>query len=46
VRDLVERAFGGSAARLVLHALEAERASDEDRALIRKMLNEYDGGAR
>lgn len=43
VRDLVERAFGGSAARLVMHALASERASAEDRALIRKMLNETEG---
>jgi predicted transcriptional regulator len=46
VRDLVERAFGGSAARLVLHALDGERASAEDRALIREMLKEYEGGAK
>ena len=46
IRDLVERAFGGSAARLVMHALASERASAEDRALIRKMLKEYEGGAK
>jgi len=46
VRDLVERAFGGSATRLVMHALASERASAEDRALIRKMLKEYEGGAK
>jgi predicted transcriptional regulator len=46
VRDLVERAFGGSAARLVLHALASERASAEDRALIRKMLKDHEEEGR
>jgi BlaI family penicillinase repressor len=46
VRDLAERAFGGSAARLVLHALTSERASDEDRALIRKLLKDYEEGRK
>jgi BlaI family penicillinase repressor len=46
VRDLAERAFGGSAARLVLHALSSERSSDEDRALIRKLLKDYEEGPK
>ena len=42
VRDLLERAFNGSAAKLVMHALSSERASAEDRALIRKLLKDYE----
>ena len=42
VSDLLDRAFNGSAARLVMQALESKRASAEDRALIRKMLAEYE----
>jgi predicted transcriptional regulator len=42
VRDLLERAFNGSATKLVMHALSSERASAEDRDLIRKMLKEYE----
>lgn len=41
-KDLVERAFGGSAARLVMSALSAKRASVEERAEIRRMLDEMD----
>jgi predicted transcriptional regulator len=46
VRDLLERAFGGSAAKLVMQALSSERASDEDRDMIRKMLDEYEENQR
>jgi predicted transcriptional regulator len=46
VSDLLDRAFNGSAARLVLQALESRRASAEDRALIRKMLAEYERGRK
>ena len=42
VSDLLDRAFNGSAARLVLQALESKRASAEDRDLIRKMLADYE----
>jgi predicted transcriptional regulator len=46
VRDLAERAFGGSAARLVMRALAAERATPEERALIRRMLESHEEGER
>jgi predicted transcriptional regulator len=43
VGDLLERAFGGSAAKLVLQALAAKRASPEERREIRELLKENDG---
>jgi len=39
VRDLVDRAFGGSASQLVLHALGARKASREELARIRELLD-------
>lgn len=39
VRDLVDRAFGGSAAKLVLQALASRRASAEDLRDIRKAID-------
>jgi predicted transcriptional regulator len=38
VGDLLERAFGGSAAKLVLQALDATRATAEERRQIRDLL--------
>jgi predicted transcriptional regulator len=46
VRDLVERAFGGSAARLALRALESKRATREELAQIRRLLDNYERGAK
>jgi BlaI family penicillinase repressor len=46
VADLLERAFGGSMRRLVMHALTAQKASRKDLAEIRKVLDELDGGAK
>jgi BlaI family transcriptional regulator, penicillinase repressor len=46
VSDLLERAFGGSAAKLVLQALAANRATPEELAEIRKLLDRQRGGAR
>jgi predicted transcriptional regulator len=43
VGDLAERAFGGSAGQLVLHALSTRRASKEELAEIRKLLDEVEG---
>ena len=40
LRDLADRAFGGSAASLVMQALASEKASPEDLAEIRKLLNQ------
>src|SRR5687768_6845633 len=38
VRDLVDRAFGGSASKLVLQALSARRATPEELGEIRKLI--------
>jgi predicted transcriptional regulator len=49
VADLVDRAFDGSAAGLVMHALSAERASPDELREIRKLLdgmNRSAGGKR
>jgi predicted transcriptional regulator len=41
VQDLVDRAFGGSAAQLVLRALSADGASDAELKEIRKLIDDY-----
>lgn len=46
VGDLLQRAFDGSARKLVLQALSTERASADELAEIRQMLDELEGGAR
>jgi BlaI family transcriptional regulator, penicillinase repressor len=46
VGHLLERAFGGSAQKLVLQALAAKKASPAELAEIRKLLDEMDGGAK
>ena len=38
IRDLMDRAFGGSSSRLVLQALASKRASSDELAEIRRML--------
>ncbi len=40
VKDLVERAFGGSAEKLVLQALRSKRATSDELERIRKMVDE------
>ena len=40
VRVLLDRAFGGSAAKMVMQALSAKRASAEEMTEIRKMINQ------
>lgn len=42
VRDLMGRAFGGSPGKLVMQALSEERASAEELAAIRQLLDEMD----
>ncbi len=42
LRDLVDRAFHGSASMLVQHALAAKRASPAEIAEIRALLNKYE----
>ena len=43
VHDLLDRAFGGSMHKLVLHALSARPASAEELEKIRKLLDELKG---
>jgi BlaI family transcriptional regulator, penicillinase repressor len=47
VDDLLDRVFGGSAARMVMQALAAKKANPEDLAEIRHLLDEFEqnGGA-
>ncbi len=42
--DLLERAFAGSTGRLVMQALSSRRASPEDLAAIRKLLDQWERG--
>jgi predicted transcriptional regulator len=44
VSDLVDRAFGGSAAALVMQALSSRAASAEELAEIRRLIDEYQSG--
>jgi BlaI family transcriptional regulator, penicillinase repressor len=46
VADLLERAFEGSMSRLVLQALSAKKATPEELAEIRKILKNYERGAK
>ena len=41
LKDLLDKAFGGSSAELVLQALATKRASREELRQIRKLLDEY-----
>jgi len=44
--DLLQRAFNGSAKNLILGVLSARRASKQELAEIRKMLDEYEEGRK
>lgn len=46
VKDLAARAFGGSLEQLVLQALSSKRASKQELAEIRKLLDQLEGGAK
>jgi BlaI family transcriptional regulator, penicillinase repressor len=46
VSDLLNRAFGGSAAKLVLQALAANKTSPEELAEIKRFLDKKRGGSR
>jgi predicted transcriptional regulator len=46
IKDLVERAFGGSAKRLVMQALEGKKASPSELAKIEKILNKLERGEK
>jgi predicted transcriptional regulator len=45
LRELVRRVYDGSTASLVLQALESQRASADELAQIRKLLDELEGDA-
>ncbi|HEX5043952.1 MAG TPA: BlaI/MecI/CopY family transcriptional regulator [Candidatus Polarisedimenticolaceae bacterium] len=42
LRDLADRAFGGSPARLVMHALSSTKASAEEMRAIRRLLDQME----
>ncbi|HYP02318.1 MAG TPA: BlaI/MecI/CopY family transcriptional regulator [Pyrinomonadaceae bacterium] len=44
IGDLLERAFDGSATKLVMQALSAKQTSPEELSTIREMLDEYERG--
>jgi BlaI family transcriptional regulator, penicillinase repressor len=44
--DLLQRAFGGSARSLMMGALSAKKASRDELAEIRKLIDEYEKGTR
>jgi BlaI family penicillinase repressor len=44
VRDLLDRAFGGSASKLVMQALATKRASAEELGEIRKLIESKEAG--
>ena len=44
--DLLDKAFGGSSTSLVMQALATRKASHEELAEIRKMLDQAEGGKR
>jgi predicted transcriptional regulator len=46
VTDLLDRAFGGSTSKLVVHALNSRRASPEELREIRRLLAAQSAGAK
>jgi predicted transcriptional regulator len=46
VDELLDKAFGGSAANLVMQALASKPASAEELSSIRRLLDEYERGSR
>jgi len=46
VSDLLEKVFGGSAAKLVVQALAAKKATPAELAEIRRMIDKARGGSR
>jgi predicted transcriptional regulator len=46
IKDLVDRAFGGSAKRLVMQALEVKKASPSELSQIEKLLNKLERGEK
>lgn len=46
VGDLLERAFGGSAEKLVMQAISSKRATAKELAEIRRLLDEFEKGEK
>jgi predicted transcriptional regulator len=46
IRDLIDRAFGGSAKRLVMQALEEKKVSPSELAQIERLLNKLERGEK
>lgn len=46
VRDLLQRAFGGSVKALVMQALATKKSSDKDIEAIEKLLDRIEGGSK
>ncbi|MBC8233060.1 BlaI/MecI/CopY family transcriptional regulator [bacterium] len=46
VSDLINRAFGGSTMNLVMQALSTKKASPEEIAQIRQLLDDFEGGTK
>ena len=44
LKDLIQKAYDGSTGSLVLQALASQKASPEELAEIRQLLNELEGG--
>jgi len=44
IRDLLDRAFGGSAAKLVMQALAAKRATPAELARVRELIDNFKAG--
>jgi BlaI family penicillinase repressor len=46
VRDLIQRAYGGSVKALVMHALGTRKSSPKDLEAIERLLERFDGGTK
>jgi predicted transcriptional regulator len=46
VRDLMQRAFGGSVKALVLQALAGKKSSPEELAAMEELLDKFEGGSK
>ena len=46
VRDLIDRVFGGSAARLVMHAVSLRKTAPQELSEIRTLLNGVEAGSQ
>lgn len=46
IEDLMDKVFGGSAAQLVIRALENRKATKEELDEIRRMIDEHEGSAQ